>query len=166
VEIREVVPSEYEAVGELTVRAYRGVALDDFAAADTEEYAPELRDVAGRAAAADVLVAVDGARLVGAVTYVPDITGAMAEFDEPGTASIRMLAVDPGAQGAGVGKALTLACVERARAAGRVALLLHSTPWMTAAHRMYEGLGFRRDTGHDLVVNPSLKLRAYRLDLA
>lgn len=159
-------PDEYEAVGELTVQAYRSVALDDFAAADTEEYAPELRDVAGRAAAADVLVALAGGRLVGSVTYVPDTTGAMAEFDEPGTASIRMLAVDPGAQGAGVGKALTRACIERARAAGRRAVLLHSTEWMTAAHRMYEGLGFRRDTSLDWVVNPNLKLRAYRLDLA
>lgn len=153
-------------MGELTVQAYRGIADDDFARADTEDYAGELRDVAGRAASAEVLVAVDDAGdVLGAVTYVPDTDSALAEFDEPGSASIRMLAVWPTAQRRGVGEALTRACIERAVAAGRSALLLHSTAWMTAAHRMYQRLGFVRDEANDWVVRPDFVLRAFRLDL-
>jgi ribosomal protein S18 acetylase RimI-like enzyme len=165
VEIRQVRPEEYEAVGELTVQAYRGIADDDFARADTEDYAGELRDVAGRAAAAEVLVAVDAGDVLGAVTYVPDTDSALAEFDEPGSASIRMLAVSPTAQRRGVGEALTRACIERAVTAGRSAVLLHSTAWMTTAHRMYQRLGFVRDESNDWVIRPDFVLRAFRLDL-
>jgi ribosomal protein S18 acetylase RimI-like enzyme len=166
VEIRDVTPAEYEAVGELTVQAYRGIALDDLAIADTDDYEDELRDVAGRAAGAQVLVAVDGdGTVLGAVTYVPDSGSPMAEFDEPASASIRMLAVAPTAQRRGVGEALTRACIERALATGRSALLLHSTDWMTTAHRMYLRLGFRRDEGNDWVIRPDFVLRAFRLDL-
>jgi ribosomal protein S18 acetylase RimI-like enzyme len=166
VEIRDVTPAEYEAVGELTVQAYRGIAVDEFAAADTDDYEDELRDVAGRAADARVVVAVDGdGTVLGAVTYVPDTVSTMAEFDEPDSASIRMLAVAPEAQRRGVGEALTRACIERAVAAGRKALLLHSTDWMTTAHRMYLRLGFTRDEANDWVVRPDFILRAFRLDL-
>lgn len=165
-EIRDVTPDDYDAVGELTVQAYRGIALDDLAAADTDDYEPELRDVAGRAASAAVLVAVDdGGALLGAVTYVPGRDSGMAEFDEPGSASIRMLAVSPDAQRRGVGEALTRACIERAVASGRRVLLLHSTEWMTTAHRMYMRLGFVRDEANDWVIRPDFVLRAFRLDL-
>jgi ribosomal protein S18 acetylase RimI-like enzyme len=166
VEIRQAHPAEYEAVGELTVQAYLGIAVDDFSRADTEDYEAELRDVAGRAASAEVLVAVDGGDVLGAVTYVPDTDSAMAEFAEPGSASIRMLAVSPSAQRRGVGEALTRACIEQAVAAGRSALLLHSTAWMTTAHRMYRRLGFVRDEANDWAVRPDFVLRAFRLDLA
>jgi ribosomal protein S18 acetylase RimI-like enzyme len=167
VEIRLAHPTEYDLVGELTVQAYRGIAYDDLARSDTDEYEADLRDVAGRAAAAEVLVAVDEAGAVlGAVTYVPDPSSPLAEFEEPGSASIRMLAVDPGAQRRGVGEALARACVARATAAGRSAVLLHSTAWMTTAHRMYERLGFRRDEANDWVIRPDFVLRAFRLDLA
>ncbi|HKX72061.1 MAG TPA: hypothetical protein VJM75_12565, partial [Acidimicrobiales bacterium] len=66
-EIRPVRPAEHKALGELIVRAYAAIdpeALDD-------PYAAELRDVAGRVAGAEVLVAVDGGGAVlGGVTYV------------------------------------------------------------------------------------------------
>ena len=123
-QVRTARPEEYAALGELTVEAY--------AAADPAvmhgDYADELRDVAGRAAAADVLAAVDeeGGEVLGGVTYVPGPSSPAAEFTEADAAGIRMLAVAPSARRRGVGEALTVACIERAQAAGRRhVLLLH-----------------------------------------
>jgi ribosomal protein S18 acetylase RimI-like enzyme len=169
VEIRSVRPDEHERLGEITVAAYRAIN-PAHADADLDEYEAELRDVAGRAAGADVLVAVDGevdgdGAVLGGVTYVGDRSSPAAEFDEPDAAGIRMLAVAPAAQGRGVGEALTRACIDRAVAAGRAQMILHSTDWMTTAHRIYERLGFRRDPSLDQHVDGEFWLRAFRLRL-
>jgi GNAT superfamily N-acetyltransferase len=161
-EIRPVRPAEHEALGELIVTAYAAIdpeALDD-------AFVAELRDVAGRVAGAEVLVAVDaGGAVLGGVTYVPGPDSPWAEFTEPDAAGIRMLAVAPEAQGRGIGRALSLATVERARAAGRRQILLHSTDRMTAAHRMYLRLGFARDPSIDWEPLPGFWLRGFRLRL-
>lgn len=163
-EIRLGRPEEFAAIGDLTADAYDAIDPQGL-----DEYAGELRDVAGRAASADVLVAVDGAgTLLGAVTYVPGPESAMAEFTEPDAASIRMLAVAQAAQGQGVGRALVEACVDRARAAGRGQVLLHTTDWMTTAHRLYSRLGFERDPSMDWHAPESegdFWLRGFRLRL-
>jgi GNAT superfamily N-acetyltransferase len=144
-EIREVRPDEFAAAGELVVEAY-----DVIDPIGLGEYAGELRDVATRVGSADVLVAVDdGGALLGAVTYVPGPDSGSAEFTEADAAGIRMLAVAPTAQGRGVGRALVEACVARARAAGKAQVVLHTTDWMTAAHRLYGRLGFERDPSID-----------------
>jgi hypothetical protein len=54
--IREAVPAEYQAIGDLVVRAYRGVDETD------ETDFDELRDVADRAAVVPVLAAVAAGR--------------------------------------------------------------------------------------------------------
>jgi ribosomal protein S18 acetylase RimI-like enzyme len=162
-QVRAARPDEYAVLGELTVEAY--------AAADPAvmfgDYADELRDVAGRAAGADVLVAVDeqGGEVLGGVTYVPGPASPAAEFAEADAAGIRMLAVAPSARRRGVGEALTVACVERAQAAGRRHVLPHSTDRMTAAHRLYQRLGFVRDPSLDWEGEPGLWLRGFRLRL-
>lgn len=164
-EIRLVRPDEHEHVGELTVRAYAAIN-PSWAHDDLDEYASELRDVAGRVSGADVLVAVDGeGTVLGGVTYVGDRSSPSAEFDEPDTAGIRMLAVAPEAQGRGVGEALTRACIDRAAATGRAQIVLHSTEWMLAAHRIYERLGFRRDPALDWEISEGFWLRGFRLRL-
>ena len=73
----------------------------------------------------------------------------MSEFSDPDAAGIRMLAVEPERQGAGAGRALTLACIERARGDGRHRIVLHSTPVMTVARGMYERLGCVREPARD-----------------
>lgn len=167
VEIRLVRPEEHGDLAEVTVAAYRAVYegnghdIPDF-------YEAELRDVAGRAGDADLLVAIDAegtGRLLGGVTYVPGPSSSSAEFEGEDAAGIRMLAVAPEAQGRGVGEALTRACVERARAAGKAQIVLHSTDWMTAAHRIYRRLGFERVPSLDWEPMPDFWLRAFRLEL-
>jgi GNAT superfamily N-acetyltransferase len=161
-EIRPVRPDEHAVLGELIVAAYAAIDPDTL----DEEYAAELRDVATRAEKADVLVAVDGGSVVGGITYVPGPDSPLAEFDAPDAAGIRMLAVADGARGRGVGEALSRACIDAARAAGRGQLLLHSTDWMPDAHRLYQRLGFRRDPAMDWEYAPGRWLRGFRLSLA
>jgi GNAT superfamily N-acetyltransferase len=161
VEIRGVRPDEYAPLARITVTAYE--ALDG---GDLGDYADELADVAARAAAAEVLVAVEDGLLLGGVTFVPGPDNPYAEELRAGEVGIRMLAVDPAAQGRGAGRALSVACLERARAAGAGQVALHSTPWMTTAHRLYESLGFVRTPERDLRVSPDLVLMSFVLPLA
>jgi len=159
--VRQVRPKEHDALAALTVSAYRRLLGDDIDGG----YADELADVAGRAAVVDVLVALgDDGRLQGGITYIPG-PGPMAWFDGPHEAGMRMLAVDPAAQGRGVGARLVAACVTRATVAGKTQLLLHTTASMTAAHRLYERAGFLRDPQRDKVLDGGLLLLAYVLDL-
>jgi ribosomal protein S18 acetylase RimI-like enzyme len=141
-QIREATPTDFDAVARLTVAAYQ--ALPTWVG---DDYAAELADVAGRAASgATVLVAEDGdGRVLGAVTLVLP-PSPFFEWDPgvDGDCGFRMLAVDPAAQGRGIGPALVDECLRRSRAAGRTRMLIGSTPWMTTAHRIYQRLGFVR----------------------
>jgi ribosomal protein S18 acetylase RimI-like enzyme len=158
VTIRPARPAEHELVGELCVAAYRaaGVAV--------ASYEPTLRDVAGRAAGAEVLVAADGhEHLVGTVTFV--LGGPLREIGTPQEAEFRMLAVDPAAGGRGIGTRLVGACAERARAAGMTGLVCSSQPAMLAAHAVYRKLGFVRDPARDWSPVPGVELVAFAMVL-
>lgn len=158
--IREARPDEFDAIGELTVETYRT------AGESSEEYYPELRDVAERAAQVPVLVAIDSETdaLLGSVTYVPG-PGPYHEGEFGEDATFRMLAVAAVAQGRGVGRALVEACIDRARADGRAGIGIYTRPFMTVAHGLYERLGFERIRELDWEFEPGEWLWAYRLAL-
>lgn len=160
--VREVRPEEHEALGRITVDAYLQIP----GIAGHDDYLAELADVAGRAALVPVLVAVDDAdgRVLGGVAYVPG-PGPLAESEGPDEAGFRMLAVAPGAQGRGVGRALAEACVARARAAGRQRLVLLTLPAMTAAQALYASLGFEREPSIDWEYEPGRWLGGFALGL-
>lgn len=162
VRVRPVADGEHAAVGELTLRAYLE-AEGTYAAGG---YADELRDAAGHAAVAEVLVAEssDGA-LLGTATFLPSGDNPLAEYDDPEAASVRFLAVEPGARRAGVARALMDACLERARAVGAPRMRLHVIAGNAAAHRLYEGLGFARDPAADFEPLPGAHLRGYVREL-
>lgn len=166
IQIREVEPTEYDTLGEITGQAYLQDGLLDFGESDW--YLGELRDVAKRAAAADVLVAVADGTVLGGVTFVPS-GGPMADIAGAGEAEIRMLAVVRAARGRGVGEALVRACVDRARATeGCSRVVLSSQRSMHAAHRLYERLGFVRTPERDWSPVPDLDditLLTYELTL-
>lgn len=160
-EVRSICDGEHDAAGRVVVAAYR--ALPGGLA--NGSYERHLADVARRAADADVLVAVDGGAVIGCVTFVPDAGNPWAEGLESGEASIRMLGVDPAAQRHGVGRSLVDACIQSARALGRRAIFLHSTPVMTTAHALYGRAGFVRVPQRDWQPAPEVPLLAFRLDL-
>lgn len=162
--VRPARPEEFPRIGDITVAAYTAIEVSGNPVVD--DYMDVLRDVKSRAEAAEVLVAVDEAGLVlGAVTLVMDAGSPLAEYDEPGTVSFRMLAVAPEAQGKGVGKVLANHCVTRARGADAHAVLIHSRDTMTKARGIYEKMGFVRHPEIDFEVE-DIKLDGFRLDLA
>ncbi|MGW7421119.1 GNAT family N-acetyltransferase [Streptomyces sp. NPDC054813] len=166
IHIREAQPTEYDILGEITAQAYLQDGLLDFGESDS--YLTELKDVAKRAAAATVLVAVNGNALLGGVTFVPG-PGPMADLAAPQEAEIRMLAVGRAARGHGAGEALVRACIDRARALdGCEKVVLSTQRTMESAHRIYERLGFVRTPGRDWNPLPQLydiTLLTYELTL-
>jgi ribosomal protein S18 acetylase RimI-like enzyme len=161
IEVRPVRAAEHTTLGALTRAAYAEL-FDDL---DADGYGAELEDVAGRAATDLVLVALDGDQVVGGVTYVGDVSSPLAEFDDPDAVGIRMLAVAPAGQGRGTGRALVLACLDRARSGRARRVVLHTLPVMAAARHLYEDLGFERDPALDKPDPTVERLLAYRLEL-
>lgn len=160
-EIRPVGEHEHTALGDLTVDAY---LRDGFLQGPDDPYAGFLRDVGSRARNTEVLVAVDGARVLGGVALTPP-GSPMSEIAGVGEAEIRSLAVAPAGRMRGVGTALAAACVERARAIGAERVVLCSRQDMKAAHRIYERLGFERAPRLDWRPLPDVLLWGYLLDL-
>ena len=154
-EVRLARPEELDAVGELTVRAYA-----EYTRGPHDPYEARLRDAASRARAAELWVAVDGDRLLGSVTCCPP-GSSYREVSRPDEGEFRMLAVAPDAHGTGAGTTLARHCEERARAHGAVGMALSSLTVMTAAHRIYERLGYARDPGRDWSPLPGVELLAF-----
>jgi len=157
-EIRAAHPNEHAALGEICLRAYRNLG------SVSDGYAAELRDVAGRAETDHVLTAVNRDGLLGCVTVILG-DSPWREISGPDEGEFRMLAVDPAAQGRGVGEALVQASVDVICAADRRRVVVSSANDMTAAHRLYERLGFARAPARDWRPVPDVQLRVYELAL-
>ncbi len=160
IEIRDAAPEDFAAAGDAAVDGYAA-----FYGADLGYYEDRLRDVPARAAGAAVLIAVDDGEVVGTVTYVGDASSPYASHQREDEASIRMLAVKPSHARRGVGRALSVACIERARADGKRAVSLHADEIMDASRKLYEGLGFRRDQSRDYLPDDMTFLLCYVLEL-
>ncbi|MET7877260.1 GNAT family N-acetyltransferase [Micromonospora profundi] len=161
--VRPAEASDFPAVARLTVAAYEA----DGQLKGEHGYGEVLADVSTRAADGEVLVAVDEATgaVLGSVTFVLPGTR-FAELSGPGEAEFRMLAVDPAAQGRGVGAALAQACVDRATELGCTAVLICVRAGMAVpAHRLYERLGFVRVPEKDWSPVAGVDLLGLRLDL-
>jgi DNA-binding MarR family transcriptional regulator/GNAT superfamily N-acetyltransferase len=81
-------------------------------------------------------------------------------------AQLRMLFVEPGARGLGIGAMLVEECMDFARAAGYCSMLLWTTSVLTAARRLYQRAGFElfdQEPFHDF--GPALVSEYWRTDL-
>ena len=152
-------PADFAAIADLTVRVYLDEALA------SERYAAQLADVAGRADRSELLVVRDAeGAVVGSVALVLD--GDFGEITESeDEAAFRMLAVDPVVRSRGVGELLVRTCLDRARDAGKQWMVLSTDPRMTAAHRLYQRLGFTRLPERDWSPAPGVDLLVYAREL-
>ncbi|TCB97676.1 N-acetyltransferase [Micromonospora zingiberis] len=161
--VRPAEPADFPAIARLTVAAYEA----DGQLKDEGGYAEVLADVAGRAEHGEILVAADPVtgHLLGSVTFV--LPGSRyAELCGPGEAEFRMLAVDPVAQGQGVGAALVEACVARATELHRTALVICVREGLAEpAHHLYRRRGFTRVPAQDWSPHPGINLLALTLPL-
>ncbi len=159
VEIRQAHEDEYDRIADILVAAYApsGLRPGDY-------YYEHLRDVAGRTSHAEVWVAVEDSSVLGTVTW-PPVGSAARELATDDEAEFRMLAVDPAAQGRGVGRALVEAVIDRARADGFHRVVLSTAPWSTTAHRLYARRGFVHVPERDWPVGDELTLAVYALEL-
>ena len=136
--VRLVRPNEIDAVSALSLRAY------ELEYTISGNYRDDILSVAERAEAGQVWVAVDalsGELLGSVVTPKPgEHLTTLPESDEE--LDFRLLAVDPGARGRGVGAILTRLVIELARRRGLRRVVMNSGPQMVRAHRLYERLGF------------------------
>jgi ribosomal protein S18 acetylase RimI-like enzyme len=143
VEVREARPEEFAALGDLRVAAYRA---DGFLSAGSG-YAPVLHAL-GTDGSGEILVAVDGDRVLGTVMLMPWPHGSV--IHAPDEAEIRALAVAKDARGLGIGRALVAAVTDRAAERGVRLLLLLTHPEMRTAQRLYAEAGFCRLPDRDV----------------
>jgi len=169
-QIREARPQEHAALGRLIADVY--AALPGMPGpGEQPAYYAMLLDVAKRAANPVIHVyaaaAPDG-DLLGSVDFIEEMrhygSGGSAR-EVPDAAGIRLLAVRPDQRGRGIGKALTVFCIGRARALGRSAVILHTTRAMQTAWELYARIGFRRLEEIDFRQG-NLEVFGFRLDLA
>jgi ribosomal protein S18 acetylase RimI-like enzyme len=159
--IRDAHRDEFPEIGDIRVGAY---LADGFLSADSG-YAPRLREL-GTDGPDPILVALgsDGT-LIGTVTL--QLWPQAGEVVKgPGEAEIRALAVRPEARGAGVGRALLAAVIDRAARLDVQHLLLLTQPEMKAAHHLYDEAGFTRLPERDWSPEPGVGLLAYGMVLA
>ena len=123
-----------------------------------------LRDVAARAAAAEVLAAEEDGALLGTVTFVPD-GGPLGEIARPGRPSSGCSPSRRPARAAGSAARCSRTSSRRAAPARKAGVVCSSQPAMRAAHRVYERLGFRRAPERDWSPVPGMDLYAFTLVL-
>jgi len=136
-------PDEDRAITALLIQVFTGEGYTDRLSAEKMSTPDALRQrgdlLLAKSATGDLLGMVICARPTSTARQV-------AELDE---AELHLLAVHPNARGNGVATALIGACEQRASSLGYGKIVLSTQPTMQAAHRLYERLGYQRNTARD-----------------
>jgi ribosomal protein S18 acetylase RimI-like enzyme len=157
--IRDARETDAETVVALWTQAY-------FAEGEGGREAPYTRSdfTVAAAAAARLLVAEQGGAVVGVVALLgPE--AAVRSVARDGEAELSRLVVRAQARRRGVGRALVERCAELASDHGWPAIALWSRPHQTAAHRLYESLGYRRRPERDVIDETGFGRLVFRLEL-
>jgi GNAT superfamily N-acetyltransferase len=129
--VRTAAAGELDQAGEVCVAAYQADGVT------SSEYARLLGDARERSHTAEVLVAIaESDQVVGTVTYVGR-DGPYAQIRRDNEAELRMLAVAPDVQRAGIGVLLVQTCIQKAVAGGLDAIAISTSTEMHSAHCFY-----------------------------
>jgi GNAT superfamily N-acetyltransferase len=167
--IRNATPAEFSTIGKLMVQVYS--QLEGFPKeSEQPNYYQMLANVGEltKKPGTEILVAISSDEMIaGAVVYFNDMknygSGGTAT-QEQNAAGFRLLAVADHARGQGIGKLLTNACIQKAKANGLRQLIIHTTNAMQTAWKMYESLGFKRSPDLDFMQG-ELQVFGFRLGL-
>jgi len=135
---------DFEAIADLNVASYTEFA-SHLQSGSWEVMQKNLRNIAERAETAEFMICRSGNDIIGSVAYCPAGKGDSAIF-KPDMASILLLAVHPQYRGQGIAKALTLACISRARNDKASSIGLFTSELMQSAQHIYRSLGFEQES--------------------
>lgn len=156
---------EYDQVSQLLVESYSQYQESYENIQDWLDYAESLRDSVHNPFVDKILVARDGGEILGSLQLYTDSETA---YNRPDLAIfspiIRMLGVSPSARGKGVAQALLRESISYASEKGAAHIYLHSSDKMADAIRLYEWLGFKRDTSKEFN-KLNFVVKCYRYDL-
>lgn len=166
VRLRDARAEDGAAVAAVTLQAYGEYAdtmePEAWAGLEGAVRAGLARDDAG----VQRIVAERDGEIVGSVMLYPPRADAYGDLvDAVSWPELRLLAVAPSARGHGVGKALVMECIRRAKESGAAELGLHTSRSMRVALGMYERMGFVRAPEHDFQPPGGEHVTAYRLPL-
>lgn len=167
--VRDATLNEFPEIGELMVNVYS--QLEGFPTPDEQPDYYEMLANIGHLTEnpkTKLLIAISSnGKIGGGVVYFGD----MKYYGSGGTATrennasgFRLLAVDPGTRGKGVGRLLTKACIQMAKKENRNQMIIHSTKAMQIAWKMYENMGFKRSNDLDFI-QEELPVFGFRLFL-
>nr|WP_299485852.1 helix-turn-helix domain-containing GNAT family N-acetyltransferase [uncultured Allomuricauda sp.] len=165
--IRNAKPTEHRYIGQLMIEVYAG--LEGFPN-ETEQpaYYQTLKNIGDftKKPEVELLVAVTAkGEIIGGVLYFGNMNyygSGGAAPSEKNASGFRLLAVHPNGRGLGVGKALSLACIQKAKEKKHKNVIIHTTEFMKVAWKMYERLGFKRAVDLDFLQG-KLKVYGFRL---
>ena len=167
--IRNAEEKEYTEIGELMVWVFS--QLEGFPKeSEQPAYYKMLASVGEltKKPGTEILVAIsEEDRILGAVVYFGDMqyygSGGIAT-QEKNAAGFRLLAVDPDFRGLGIGKMLTIDCINKTKEKKIPQLIIHTTKAMQLAWKMYENIGFSRSEDLDFMQG-ELPVFGFRLRL-
>lgn len=166
--IKQLEPQYFDELGHMLVETYS--ALEGMpSVADQPEYYDRLRNVSARAQSPGIRIigAFADNTLAGGVDFITDLKYyacgiSLSHFHN--CAGIRLLTVSPRFRRYGIGKALTLHCIDLARKSNNQAVILHTTASMQPAWNLYESLNFTRLPEIDFN-QKTLKVHGFKLNL-
>ena len=166
VTIRDAEPADHSRAAELLSSAYAEyLRLAEEEPGWIDYVAKEVPDISARSEDTLIVAENGSGEMLACVTYVAPGRSPVTKQGLPVEwAVIRLLAVDPGARGLGLGRSLTEECIARARRDGAKVLGLHTVNEMNVAQGLYERTGFVRDPRYDQQ-SGRVRILAYGLDL-